>query len=241
VELAVEIDDWERAISVLLLLRQIQPSDVTLKARLVEAYVHQGQRLLAAGQYDRAGAEFYAALTLQPDNQEALAGMTRLMALTPTPTATVTGTATPTPTPTPIPTLTPSVPPTQRPTAAPTLTPTPTPTPMPYTAVHLSFGPNTRYPNLGCSWFGFTGRVVDAYGYPIQGITVRISGTNWEGVQTSTSVSGDYEQFLNNSPRQGKWFVQLLRDGTAISDVVTVDTEANCDKAVIQVDWRRVY
>lgn len=234
--------DWERVISLLLILRQIRPSDLTLEAQLVEAYVREGQRWLEAAQYEQAGNDFQAALALEPDNSEALTGMQALMALTPTPLPTPTATPTPTgrppdtPTPTPSPTATHS--PTPKP---PTATPTPTATPMPYYVLHLSFGANTRYPDLGCAWFGFAGRVTDAYGYPVAGVTVRIWAPGWDGVQTTTTASGEYEQFLDNKPRQEQWLAQLYVGSSAVSDIVTVDSRADCDAMIIHLDWRRTY
>lgn len=244
-EQARQVEDWERVISLLLVLRQIRPSDPELETQLVEAYVHQGQRWLAASQYDQAGADFRAALALQPDNGDALVGLTALTALTPTlpptPTFTPTPTAMPTETPTPTITPTPTATPTQKPPPPPTLTPIPTATPIPYYVLHLAFGPNTRYPDLGCTWFGFAGRVTDASGYPLGGVTVRIWAPGWEGVQTTTSVSGEYEQFLDNHPRQERWLVQLYIGDVAVSDVAAVDSRADCDAMLIQMNWRRTY
>ncbi len=242
---ARQVEDWERAISLLLLLRQLRPDDPALEAQLIEAYVREGQRLLAAGQYDPAGADFRAALALQPDNAAALAGVMALTALTPPPpptaTFTPTPTATPTITPTPTPPPTPSNTPLPKPTSTPTVTPTPTATPLPYYVLHLSFASNTRYPDLGCTWFGFAGRVTDASGYPLQGITVHISAANWAGVKTTTTVSGEYEQFLDNHPRAERWLVQLHMGDTPVSDVSAVESRADCDAMVIQMDWRRNY
>lgn len=96
IEEARQAEDWEYAISFLLMLRQARAPDPALDAQLVEAYVRQGRRLLAAGQYDRAGTDFRAALVLQPDNGEAQAGLEALAALTPTPLPTPTGTLAPT-------------------------------------------------------------------------------------------------------------------------------------------------
>lgn len=222
-EQAYQQEDWERVISLLLVLRQIRPTDSTLEPRLVEAYVRDGQRRLAAGQYDLAGADFQAALALQPDNSEALAGLAVLEGLTPTSTPSPTSTPTETPTPTP------------------TITPTITPTPMPYYVLHLTFGPNTRYPDLGCEWFGFVGRVTDASGYPIGGVRVHVWSPGWVGVWTTTLPSGEYEQYLDNHPRQERWLVQLHEGDVPVSAIITVDSRADCNATVIQMDWQRGY
>lgn len=216
-------EDWERAISILLALRQIAPPDPMLDALLVEAYVRDGQRRLAAGQYDQAGADFRAALALQPESAEALAGMAAVVALTPTPTPTPTATPTDTPTPTP------------------TITPTVTPTPLPYYVSQISFGPNNRYPDLECDWFGFVGKVTDYGGYPIEGVRVHVWAYLWEGVWTKTLASGDYEQYLFPGPRLEIWYIQLFDGETAVSEAVRVDSEPDCNKTVITVNWQRRY
>ncbi|TET54130.1 MAG: tetratricopeptide repeat protein, partial [Anaerolineales bacterium] len=96
-EEARQEDDWERAISILLVLRQIDPADDTLDDQLLEAYLLQAARRFAASQYDQAAADYRAALALDPDNAEAIAALGSMNALTPT--ATPRSTRTPTPTP----------------------------------------------------------------------------------------------------------------------------------------------
>jgi tetratricopeptide (TPR) repeat protein len=223
VDQARQEGDWERAISLLLAMRQIGATDPALDDQLVEAYIKEGQRRLAAGHYGLAGANFRAALDLRPDNVEAQAGLRILQVLTPT--------STPSTTPTP----------TSTSTGTPTLTPTITLTPMPYYALNLNFGSNTRYPSLGCSWFGFYGRVWGANNYPLTGITVRVWADGWAGVSTITSGSGEYEQFLDNHPKQERWKVQLFENGVAASPVVQVESRADCGATQIQLDWRRGY
>jgi len=215
--------DWEHAIGLLLAMRQLGATDPALNDQLVEAYVKEGQRRLAAGQYDLAGLNFQAALDLRPENTEAQAGMRILSALTPTPTPS----ATPTPKPTP--------------TSTPTITPTITLTPMPYYVLSLNFGYNTRYPSLGCNWFGFYGRVSAANNYPLSGVTVRVWANGWDGVSTITGSSGEYEVFLDNHPRQERWLVQLLEGGRAVSPAIAVESRADCSATQIQMDWRRGY
>jgi tetratricopeptide (TPR) repeat protein len=220
---AREEEDWERAISLLLVLRQMRPSEPTFERLLVDAYVRDGQRRLAAGQFDQAAADFQAALALQPNNNEAIGGMSVLQALTPTST--------------PLPTSTP----TETPTPTPTITPTLTPTPLPYYVLHLSFGPNERYPSLGCDWFGFAGRITDPGGYGVAGVTVRVWAPGWPGLQQTTGVSGEWEQFLDSRPRHETWLVQLYEQGIAVSEVITVESRASCDSMLIEMDWRRGY
>lgn len=217
VEAARREEDWARVVSLLSVLRSFRPHDSELAAQMVQAYLCDGQRRLDAGQFQLAEADFRAALEVDPDNQEAMEGLERLAALLPT--ATPTATRTP----------------------APTATPSPLPTALPYYVLSLQFGPNTRYPDLGCGWFGFVGRVTDVSGYPVPGLTVKVWASDWAGVQTTTSPSGEYEQYLDNHPRAEHWLIQLYERGGAVSPVVAVDSRAECGAAAIRVDWRRGY
>ena len=226
---ARETGDWERAISLLLVLRQLQPDDTTLNGQLANANVKAGQQRLAAGQFALAGANYRAALVLDTDHAAAQAGLIQLAGLTPTPLPTSTATATPTPT----------APPTLTPTVTPV--PTITPTPDPFYALTLRLSENTRYPDLGCSWFGFAGRITDAGGRPIAGITVRIWTDNFTGLMTASSATGEWEQFVNDHPHSNLWYVQLLKDGQPVSQPITVQTRADCGSALVTVDWRRGY
>jgi hypothetical protein len=237
---ARQTEDWERAIGLLLALRQIRPGDATVDAQLAEAYAREGLWWLAAGQYEQAGDDFRRALALEPDNAEALDGLAQLKALTPTPTSTSTPTPTPTPSPTaPPPTATPK-PTRRRPTATPTPSPT-APTPMPYYVTNLKFNSNNRYPELGCRWFGFVGKVTNVHSYPMEGMTIRIWAASWQGVWTVTNMNGEYELYLDDHPREEQWLVQLFEGETPVSEVIPVDSRADCNATVIQMDWRRRY
>ena len=228
-------EDWERAISLLLVLRQVRPGDPDVEAQLVEAYVHEGQRRLAAGQYAEAESNFRSALALQPGHAAALDGLAVLGLLTPTPTPTLEPTATPTPTPTPAPTKKPKPKPTQTP--APTLTPTLAP--QPFYVSDLRFLANSRYPYLGCKWFGLVGKATNAQGYPLEGLTVRIWAAGWPGVAAVTDLNGGYELYLDDHPRAETWLVQLSQGDRPLSDVIEVESRADCSATLIQMDWRR--
>ncbi len=211
--------DWEHAISLMLTLRQLQPAAAENDERLALFYVQAGEQQLSASRYAEAGQSFRAALTLQANNPAALLGLARLTLLTPTPTP----------------------PPTETPTATPTpsATPTATPRPFPYYVTHLGFSANSRYPALGCSWFGIYGRVTDAGNYPVAGIAVKIWGADWDGYSNTTVASGEYELYLDNHPKKEPWYVQLFSGATAISERVTVESREDCNAAQIQLNWKR--
>jgi hypothetical protein len=222
--------DWAYAISLLLALRQMDQSSGMISADdpanvawLIEAYTKEGQRRYQAGQYDRAGAAWRGALDLDPNSVEARAGLQQLAGLTPTPLPSITPTPTPTPT------------------GTPTLTPTITPTPAAYYVLELSATANTRYSSLGCRWFGFFGRVSTAGNYPVPGLTVKVSAPGFDGVETTTSASGEYEIYLDNQPREERWLVELRQNGERVSLLVEVDSHADCSSNQIKMDWRRGY
>lgn len=220
---AQQEQDWEHTISLLVVMRQFQPEKQELDAQLVEAYVQAGQQRLTTGQYEWAGENFRAALALEPENVAAQTGLVQLALLTPTPTATPTQTPTPTPT------------------STPTITPTATATPLPYYVAHLERSANTRYPSLGCGWFGFYGKITDSGGYPVQGLSVHIWARDWVGITTVTSASGEYELYLDDHPKKETWFLQLHAGGKSISPAISVESHADCGSALIRVDWKRGY
>jgi Tfp pilus assembly protein PilO len=133
-------EDWDRAISILIVLRQIDPSDNTIDQQLLEAYLLDGARRLAAGQYEQAAEDYRAALAVDPDNADAIAALQSMNALTPSPTP--------------------------RPTRSPTPTPSEpwaTRSAMPFTCQYqLQMPP---YPN----WTGVAGRVQNLTGEPLPG------------------------------------------------------------------------
>jgi hypothetical protein len=216
-------EDWAYAINLLLALKQVGPADPANDVMLVEAYLKDAQRRYSAGQFDRASADWRAALDLDPTAAEASNGLQLLEALTPT--------ATPTITPTPSPTST----------GTPTLTPTIGPTPEPYYVLNLAATANTRYPNLGCKWFGFFGRVLTTSNYPVTGITVKVWAAGFDGVKTTTSASGEYEIFLDNHPREEHWYIELRQNGESVSSIAEVDSQSDCGSNQIELDWRRGY
>jgi hypothetical protein len=94
-------------------------------------------------------------------------------------------------------------------------------------------------------WTGFFGRVTDAQGNPLSGISVII----WysDGTPASPAIktdqSGSYEIRLADAPLAGTWTIQLLTDdGQPASQLFTFNTDDNTESGVqqIQVIWQRV-
>ncbi len=161
-------EDWDRAISILIVLRQIDPADETINDQLLEAYLLEGARRLAAGQYEQAAADYRAALAIDPDNEEAIAALRSMNALTPSPTPRPTRTPTPTPS-----------------------EPWATRSAVPFTCVYQLQSP--PYPN----WTGVAGRVQTLAGEPLPGFYIVVECCQGCGETTvqagaDASVNGIY-------------------------------------------------
>jgi Tfp pilus assembly protein PilO len=156
-------EDWDRAISILIVLRQIDPSDSTIDEQLLEAYLLDGARRLAAGQYEQAAEDYRAALAIDPDNADAIAALTSMNALTPSPTPRPTRTPTPTPS-----------------------EPWATLSPMPFTCQY-----QLRLPPYA-NWTGVAGRVQNLAGEPLPGYYVVVEccqGCGQTTVQAGASAT----------------------------------------------------
>jgi hypothetical protein len=172
----------------------------------------------------------------------------------PTPEPTVTNTRRPTlePSASPIlPTKTPTPTPTHTPTSTPTETPTgPTPTASPTLSSFL-FTKTDSSPfylqnfanKAGCNWMGIAGEVLDLNRNPIvgshrvhvwgSGIDVRLT----TGTAPAYSPSG-WEQFLFDSPVIRDYNVQLeTTNGTAVSQVYSVQSRASCNQNLVRFDF----
>ena len=153
------------------------------------------------------------------------------------------------PTKTPRPTNTPFV--TDTPYGMVSPTPTKTYTPAPFSFV-LQQGspvaiPNMFYPELGCSWSGVGGQVLDMSGGPVIGLTVRLYGTlngRLIDLRTLTGVNqayGDagFEFKLADKPvaSQGKLYLQLLDQADLpMSDMIYFDTYDDCEKNLVIIN-----
>lgn len=156
-------------------------------------------------------------------------------------------TATNTRRPTGEPTITPTFPPptaTPTPTDTPTSTPTPGPSPtatqtrspFPFTASGPMYLQN--FANAaGCNWLGIGGEVLDLNRNPVPAGQYQVHV--WAcGLDERTAVGAapaygpsGYEQFIFNAPVVRQCNVQLeTANGTAVSQVYSVDTRASCNQ-----------
>lgn len=159
------------------------------------------------------------------------------------------------------PTWTPSPLPTDVPTSTPRATATQTPTPRPTAtgmaqpgATHtLSLYPftlqneavtYTQNPNeQGCAWMSIAGQVFDLNGEPRKNLPILVTGDDfgdaiaWSGSAPQWGESG-YEVFLNSTPYEAEFGVQLLNTtGMPLSEVIVVRTLSSCDHNVAIVNF----
>lgn len=116
---------------------------------------------------------------------------------------------------------------------------------MPYT---LQGAVPVALPNIandeGCNWMGIAGLVFDLDKKDVPGLIVRLTGggLNQDKVTGSSPEFGlsGYQFFLSDHPVETEdvYRVQLLYvTGEALSDVVFVDTFADCSRNLLLVNF----
>lgn len=167
---------------------------------------------------------------------------------TPQPTSTPEPTRPPNPTATPLPTFTPFsivTPPTEE------VTPTATPV---YAFEPLDDHPlaiqNVTHQDLGCSWMGIGGQVLDSNGAPLVGLVVKLSGTLAGEVIDMLTLTGSAAQFGYGPsgyefvladepvPSSSELYIQLLdQAGGPLSDRIVFNTFADCSRNLILISF----
>lgn len=131
------------------------------------------------------------------------------------------------------------------PTAGPTPTFTPIPLdtqgqPLPNYTFTLSNNAPVYIPNANdqaCNWSSIAGSVTDASGSALNGYGIHITGDGVDSVVFSgaalTFGPGGFELFLNGTPQEKTYSVQLLSpQGVVLSDTYSISTQSNCDQNV---------
>ena len=131
-------------------------------------------------------------------------------------------------------------------TSAPTFTPTKTRSAFPFTVQGDGPLPIQNFANsAGCNWMGIGGQVFNIEGNPIIGLVVHLEGGGqfldaFTGTKTAYGAGG-YEFFLKDRPieTKGEFKVQLLdqNGATPLSDLVVVDTFADCAKNLLLINF----
>jgi hypothetical protein len=134
-------------------------------------------------------------------------------------------------------------------TLLPTFGPTPTFTAIPLDALTTpssaySFALSNDSPvyiananDQGCNWASIAGSVTDANGTALNGYGVHITGEGIDSVVFSgaalTFGAGGFELFLNGTPQDKTYSVQLLSpQGVVVSDTYSVATHSSCEQNV---------
>jgi len=137
------------------------------------------------------------------------------------------------------------VPPTK--TSTPTKAPTPTSTPKaPFKGSFKGIDSTIIHPELGCSWQGIGGTVVDANNADMLRMTIRLVGTYNGKSKNELTVSSiapaygksGFEFFLGNTPitSKGELYLQLLdQAGLPLSDNLYIDLSKDCSKNLVLV------
>ncbi len=104
---------------------------------------------------------------------------------------------------------------------------------------------------VGCEWQGVAGQALDTRGSPIVGLLIKITGTlegkpvDLTGLTGTETRYGDggFELQLSSSPvnSSGELSIQLLdNSGLPLSQPFRFDTNADCKKNLILVNFRQV-
>ena len=168
--------------------------------------------------------------------------------MTPTPSVTPTPTTTRTPTPSSTPTPTPTPFPTRTATPTPPPPPPPPPTPTNTTAPPLYVPFNIRT-EANCDVIRVHGKIFNANGIPLGGVTMQVGEVNIPGSRFNTSPSdanGRYVfDFAAPDDNSHTWFVVPLENGQpAVSQFeFTTDSGKVCEELasvqIVTVDWRK--
>jgi hypothetical protein len=111
---------------------------------------------------------------------------------------------------------------------------------------------NLFHTDLGCNWMGIGGQALDLRGSPITGLVIQLGGV-LEGKLYETKLTvtgtatdfgpGGYEFQIADKPIASTstlWLQLLDQAGLPLSDKITFDTFADCEKALIYLNFQQV-
>jgi hypothetical protein len=138
------------------------------------------------------------------------------------------------------------------PTPGPTLTFTPLPveaivtdSPFPFIAANEGavYIPNAN--DQGCNWSSIAGTVTDINGVTLDGYGIRVRGDSLDETvftgATQTFGPGGFELFLNGTPAEATYTVQLLSpQGAPLSQEIIVNTRATCEENVAVISFMQI-
>ncbi len=93
-----------------------------------------------------------------------------------------------------------------------------------------------------CGVTALSGTLLTADWSPVSGSKVAVwNDYGWSHISEPT-VAGFWEVFLSDTPKEGTWYAQVVENGQAVSSVVKVVTDEDCQRGPqrIQIDWQRL-
>jgi hypothetical protein len=94
----------------------------------------------------------------------------------------------------------------------------------------------------GCAWLSIAGQVFDLNQGPVRGLPVQVTGEGFQQIEFSGNAPAfgpsGYEVFLNTTPVEAEYVVQLLNTtGMPLSEPIVVRTLSACDRNVAIVNF----
>jgi hypothetical protein len=120
--------------------------------------------------------------------------------------------------------------------------PTATPSSYPFTLQDNAVTYIENQNEDGCAWQSIAGQVLGMDGDPIRQLPVQVTGENFEWLAFTGSAPefgpSGYEVWLNNTPLEAEYEVQLLNTtGLPLSEVIVVQTLSACERNVAIVNF----
>jgi hypothetical protein len=93
-----------------------------------------------------------------------------------------------------------------------------------------------------CGVTALSGTLLAADWSPVSGVKVVVWNDYGWSHMSEPSVAGFWEVFLSDTPKKGIWYAQVVENGQAVSSVVKVVTDEDCQRGPqrIQIDWQRL-
>jgi hypothetical protein len=93
-----------------------------------------------------------------------------------------------------------------------------------------------------CGATVLSGTLLAADWSPVSGSQVFVWNDYGWSHTSEPSVAGYWEVFLSDTPKEGTWYAQVMESGQAVSSVVKVMTDEDCQQGPqrIQIDWQRL-
>lgn len=93
-----------------------------------------------------------------------------------------------------------------------------------------------------CGVTALSGTLLTADWSPLTGGKVIVWNDYGWSHTSEPSVAGYWEVFLSDTPKKGTWYAQVMENGQAVSSVVKVVTDDDCQQGPqrLQIDWQRL-